>query len=140
VLVLTEDVVCRLGWSTEKGDLQAPVGYDGFSFAYRDKEGTIFHQSRGRTHLEPYGTVPFHRACRTVPNLPVYRLIFFLCVERAGRCHWVLHTAATNRGTRTRYIRHMSVFGHKNNAGVLIAPPPPFLCVRMAATSSRERD
>lgn len=45
----------RLGWSTEKGDLQAPVGYDGFSFAYRDKEGTIFHQSRGRTHLEPYG-------------------------------------------------------------------------------------
>ncbi|ELR19043.1 SPRY domain containing protein [Acanthamoeba castellanii str. Neff] len=44
----------RLGWSTEKGDLQAPVGYDGFSFAYRDKEGTIFHQSRGRTHLEPY--------------------------------------------------------------------------------------
>jgi len=45
----------RLGWSTEKGDLQAPVGYDSFSFSYRDKEGTIFHQSRGRTKLEPYG-------------------------------------------------------------------------------------
>ena len=72
MLVLTEGIARRLGWSTEKGDLQAPVGYDGFSFAYRDKEGTIFHQSRGRTHLEPYGTVPF--------IAPAGLCLNFLCV------------------------------------------------------------
>jgi len=45
----------RLGWSTEKGDLQAPVGYDQHSYAYRDIEGTIFHQSVGNKYGEPYG-------------------------------------------------------------------------------------
>jgi Set1/Ash2 histone methyltransferase complex subunit ASH2 len=45
----------RLGWSTEKGDLQAPVGYDKYSFSYRDKEGTKFHQSRGASYGESYG-------------------------------------------------------------------------------------
>lgn len=45
----------RLGWSTEKGDLQAPVGYDKYSYSYRDKEGTKFHQSRGYPYAAPYG-------------------------------------------------------------------------------------
>jgi len=45
----------RLGWSTQKGDLQAPVGYDKFSYSYRDKEGTKFHQSRGYPYGTPYG-------------------------------------------------------------------------------------
>jgi len=45
----------RLGWSTEKGDIQAPVGYDKFSYSYRDKEGTKFHQSRGAPYGAPYG-------------------------------------------------------------------------------------
>ncbi|XP_043723968.1 protein TRAUCO-like [Telopea speciosissima] len=35
----------RLGWSTEKGDLQAPVGYDGNSFGYRDIDGTKIHKA-----------------------------------------------------------------------------------------------
>ncbi|KAF6140766.1 hypothetical protein GIB67_035193 [Kingdonia uniflora] len=30
----------RLGWTMEKGDLQAPVGYDGNSFGYRDIDGS----------------------------------------------------------------------------------------------------
>ena len=29
----------RVGWSTRQGELQAPVGYDRFSFAYRDISG-----------------------------------------------------------------------------------------------------
>ena len=29
----------RVGWSTRLGNLQAPVGYDSFSFAYRDLNG-----------------------------------------------------------------------------------------------------
>ncbi|KAK1402773.1 Concanavalin A-like lectin [Heracleum sosnowskyi] len=35
----------RLGWSTEKGDLQAPVGYDGNSFGYRDIDGCKIHKA-----------------------------------------------------------------------------------------------
>jgi Set1/Ash2 histone methyltransferase complex subunit ASH2 len=45
----------RLGWCTEKGDLQAPVGLDKYSYSYRDKEGTKFHQSRGKPYGEGYG-------------------------------------------------------------------------------------
>ncbi|KAL4288694.1 hypothetical protein AHAS_Ahas19G0311800 [Arachis hypogaea] len=40
VLHLGETGHTRLGWSTEKGDLQAPVGYDGNSFGYRDIDGS----------------------------------------------------------------------------------------------------
>lgn len=35
----------RLGWSTDKGDLQAPVGYDGNSFGYRDIDGCKIHKA-----------------------------------------------------------------------------------------------
>ena len=35
----------RLGWSTEKGDLQAPIGYDGNSFGYRDIDGSKIHKA-----------------------------------------------------------------------------------------------
>ena len=29
----------RVGWSTRQGDLQAPVGFDQYSYAYRDTDG-----------------------------------------------------------------------------------------------------
>ncbi|GAB2218393.1 hypothetical protein Drorol1_Dr00001616 [Drosera rotundifolia] len=35
----------RLGWSTEKGDLQAPVGYDSNSYGYRDIDGSKIHKA-----------------------------------------------------------------------------------------------
>lgn len=41
----------RLGWSTQKGDVQAPVGFDNNSYGYRDVDGS-------KTHVavrEPYG-------------------------------------------------------------------------------------
>jgi len=53
--ILSHSGNTRLGWSTEKGDVQAPVGYDKYSYSYRDKEGTKFHQSRGKSYGEPYG-------------------------------------------------------------------------------------
>ncbi|CAM9910014.1 unnamed protein product, partial [Sphacelaria rigidula] len=31
---------CRLGWSRRTGSLQAPVGYDKYSYAYRDIAGS----------------------------------------------------------------------------------------------------
>ncbi|MED6135403.1 hypothetical protein PIB30_046142 [Stylosanthes scabra] len=45
VLNLGETGHTRLGWSTEKGDLQAPVGYDGNSFGYRDIDGSKVHKA-----------------------------------------------------------------------------------------------
>lgn len=35
----------RLGWSTRKGELQAPVGYDECSYGYRDLEGSKVHKA-----------------------------------------------------------------------------------------------
>lgn len=39
----------RIGWSQISGDLQGPCGMDYFSYAYRARPGTVFHQSMGRT-------------------------------------------------------------------------------------------
>jgi Set1/Ash2 histone methyltransferase complex subunit ASH2 len=36
----------RIGWSTRLGDLQAPVGYDKYSYAVRDIMGSRVHNSR----------------------------------------------------------------------------------------------
>lgn len=35
----SEDAHIRVGWSTMKGQLQGPVGYDKWSYAYRDIDG-----------------------------------------------------------------------------------------------------
>ncbi|KAL3620362.1 hypothetical protein CASFOL_035274 [Castilleja foliolosa] len=45
VVHLGETGHTRLGWSTDKGDLQAPVGYDGNSFGYRDIDGSRVHKA-----------------------------------------------------------------------------------------------
>ncbi|KAI3955357.1 hypothetical protein MKW98_018458 [Papaver atlanticum] len=45
VVNLGETGHTRLGWSTDKGDLQAPVGYDGYSFGYRDVDGSKIHKA-----------------------------------------------------------------------------------------------
>ncbi|KAI3990089.1 hypothetical protein MKX01_013575 [Papaver californicum] len=45
VLNLGESGHTRLGWSSDKGDLQAPVGYDGYSFGYRDVDGSKIHKA-----------------------------------------------------------------------------------------------
>ncbi|KAK9831379.1 hypothetical protein WJX81_007699 [Elliptochloris bilobata] len=36
---------CRVGWSTRKGELHAPVGYDMYSYGYRDIGGCKVHNS-----------------------------------------------------------------------------------------------
>ncbi|CAI9106284.1 OLC1v1005408C4 [Oldenlandia corymbosa var. corymbosa] len=45
IVHLGESGHTRLGWSTDKGDLQAPVGYDANSFGYRDIDGTKLHKA-----------------------------------------------------------------------------------------------
>ena len=46
---------CRLGFSTARGDIEAPVGYDWFGFAYRDVDGSAVHQSVRRAYGAPFG-------------------------------------------------------------------------------------
>lgn len=45
----------RVGWATRQGELQAPVGYDQYSFGYRDTGGvtTRVAVSQAFTHYSP---------------------------------------------------------------------------------------
>ncbi|KAI8016436.1 Protein TRAUCO [Camellia lanceoleosa] len=45
VVKLGETGHTRLGWSMERGDLQAPIGYDANSFGYRDIDGCKIHKA-----------------------------------------------------------------------------------------------
>ncbi|MGH0173362.1 UNVERIFIED_CONTAM: hypothetical protein FKN15_065161 [Acipenser sinensis] len=49
------DTASRLGWSQPLGNLQAPLGYDKFSYSWRSKKGTKFHQSNGKHYSDGYG-------------------------------------------------------------------------------------
>ncbi|KAM4720388.1 set1/Ash2 histone methyltransferase complex subunit ASH2 isoform 2-T2 [Anableps anableps] len=49
------DTAARLGWSQPLGNLQAPLGYDKFSYSWRSKKGTRFHQSIGKHYSSGYG-------------------------------------------------------------------------------------
>jgi hypothetical protein len=51
VQLLNNDGACRIGWSQISGDLQAPCGYDQFSYSFRSKSG-LFHDSM-ETKLDP---------------------------------------------------------------------------------------
>uniref|UniRef100_A0A0B7APG6 B30.2/SPRY domain-containing protein n=1 Tax=Arion vulgaris TaxID=1028688 RepID=A0A0B7APG6_9EUPU len=44
---MPNDNAARVGWSLSLGNLQAPCGYDKFSYSWRSRKGTAFHQSRG---------------------------------------------------------------------------------------------
>jgi hypothetical protein len=46
---------CRLGWSTARGDKQAPVGFDAFGFGFRDTPAARFNRARGVAYGKPYG-------------------------------------------------------------------------------------
>ncbi|KAI5076890.1 hypothetical protein GOP47_0008955 [Adiantum capillus-veneris] len=44
----------RLGWSTQKGDVQAPVGFDSNSYGYRDLDGSKTHVAVRETYGDLY--------------------------------------------------------------------------------------
>lgn len=44
---MPSDTAARMGWSLALGNLQAPCGYDKFSYSWRSRKGTAFHQSKG---------------------------------------------------------------------------------------------
>ncbi|KAJ7380308.1 Set1/Ash2 histone methyltransferase complex subunit ASH2 [Desmophyllum pertusum] len=51
---LPADTASRIGWSQLYGNLQAPLGYDKFSYSWRSKKGTRFHESRGKHYSDGY--------------------------------------------------------------------------------------
>ena len=46
----------RMGWARREAPLNAPAGYDGYSYAVRDKTGEKVHLSRPRPYGQPFGT------------------------------------------------------------------------------------
>lgn len=61
---------CRLGFSTARGDIEAPVGYDWFGFAYRDADGAAVHQSVRRAYGAPFGPGDVVGMLIRLPALP----------------------------------------------------------------------
>ncbi|CAH1794690.1 unnamed protein product [Owenia fusiformis] len=49
---MAPETAVRLGWAQALGNLQAPCGYDKFSYSWRSKKGTRFHESRGKHYCE----------------------------------------------------------------------------------------
>jgi Set1/Ash2 histone methyltransferase complex subunit ASH2 len=78
----------RLGWSPEKGDLQAPVGYDGNSYGYRDVDGSKVHKAlREKYGDEGYveGDVIGFYINFPDRNLYLQRLHNWFCIR--GKCY-----------------------------------------------------
>ncbi|GBM38040.1 Set1/Ash2 histone methyltransferase complex subunit ASH2 [Araneus ventricosus] len=51
-----DGAAARLGWSQPLANLQGPLGYDKFSYSWRSRKGTKFHESRGYHYSdEGYG-------------------------------------------------------------------------------------
>lgn len=44
------DAALRIGWAQKLANLQAPCGYDKFSYSWRSRKGTRFHDSIGKTY------------------------------------------------------------------------------------------
>ena len=43
LLQSSPDSHIRVGWSTRQGELQGPVGFDQYSYAYRDVAGSLLN-------------------------------------------------------------------------------------------------
>jgi Set1/Ash2 histone methyltransferase complex subunit ASH2 len=58
----------RVGWSMRTADLQAPVGYDKWSFGIRDISGSRIHNSKRHDHWggEPFGPGDVVGLCMTM--------------------------------------------------------------------------
>ena len=52
---MPEGAATRIGWGQEYANLQAPLGYDKFGYAWRSRKGTRFHESIGKAYCSGYG-------------------------------------------------------------------------------------
>ena len=54
VLTLGPSAGVRVGWSTRRAELQAPVGYDGFGFGLRAASGEKVHAAKRAPYGPPF--------------------------------------------------------------------------------------
>ncbi|XP_071953377.1 set1/Ash2 histone methyltransferase complex subunit ASH2-like isoform X2 [Antedon mediterranea] len=74
----------RIGWSLSLGNLQAPLGYDKFSYSWRSKKGTKFHMSRGKHYGDDYTSGDVLGFFIKLPNsLPPEKLLPPTCKDKA---------------------------------------------------------
>ena len=45
----------RVGWMTNRGEMNAPVGFDNKGYGYHAETGSKYHEARLKTYGEPYG-------------------------------------------------------------------------------------
>ena len=57
------------------GNLQAPLGYDKFSYSWRSKKGTSFHESRGKHYRYARGN-PFFPSCIILIRIDLKKYLF----------------------------------------------------------------
>jgi Set1/Ash2 histone methyltransferase complex subunit ASH2 len=74
---MPEGSATRIGWGQKYANLQAPLGYDKFAYAWRSRKGTKFHESQGKNYGSGYGegdtlgfliVMPEKEATRYIPN------------------------------------------------------------------------
>lgn len=59
----------RVGWSQILGDVHAPVGYDEYSYSFRDLDGGAFHVSRGKPYGQRWGPGDIIGCMIEIPSL-----------------------------------------------------------------------
>ncbi|CAO3592638.1 unnamed protein product [Absidia cylindrospora] len=62
----------RIGWARREACLNAPVGYDAYSYGYRDKTGEKVFCSRPQTYGEPFETGDVIGLYISLPSSPKY--------------------------------------------------------------------
>lgn len=75
---MPEGSATRIGWGQEYANLQTPLGYDKFSYSWRSRKGTKFHESHGKHYSNGgYGegdtlgfliVLPEQEGARYLPN------------------------------------------------------------------------
>ena len=90
----------RIGWSMRTGDLQAPVGYDRWSYGFRDILGSRIHRSRreDRWGGEPFGPGDIMGLCITMID-----------EEEDGNAS---SSSAKGRGSHIRLFKNGQALGH----------------------------
>ncbi|XP_042908514.1 set1/Ash2 histone methyltransferase complex subunit ASH2 isoform X3 [Parasteatoda tepidariorum] len=78
---MPEGSATRLGWSQALANLQGPLGYDKFSYSWRSRKGTKFHESKGYHYADVgYGQgdtlgflIHLPKTSETIPLPQIYK-------------------------------------------------------------------
>ncbi|XP_024082819.1 set1/Ash2 histone methyltransferase complex subunit ASH2 isoform X1 [Cimex lectularius] len=109
----------RLGWAQEYANLQAPLGYDKFGYAWRSRKGTRFHESRGKHYSDGYAEgdtlgfmidLPIDRRMAKVPctykDKPLVKFKSHLYYEEKDRVAEFLKKLKTLPGSKIMFFKN----------------------------------